>query len=116
MYTPSAIAGFIDGSLERLRTERLDMVLLHCPPSPVFYRDDIFAELEHQKELGKIADYGVSIERVDEGIQAMNYNISAIEVIFNMFRFKPLDELFPLAKEKNVGIIARVPLASAAIR
>ncbi len=112
MYTPSAIAGFIEGSLERLRTERLDMVLLHCPPSPVFYRDDIFAELEHQKELGKIADYGVSIERVDEGIQAMNYNISAIEVIFNMFRFKPLDELFSLAKEKNVGIIARVPLAS----
>ncbi len=112
MYTPSAIAGFIDGSLERLRTERLDMVLLHCPPSPVFYRDAIFAELEHQKELGKTADYDVSIERVDEGTQAMNYNISAIEVIFSMFRFKPLDELFPLAKEKNVGIIARVPLAS----
>lgn len=112
MYTPQAIAGFIDGSLERLQMDRLDMVLLHCPPSPVFERDDIFEELERQKQMGKIADYGVSIERVEEGLKAMKYGISAIEVIFNMFRFKPLDELFPMAEEKNIGIIARVPLAS----
>ena len=112
MYTPEAIAGFIEGSLGRMKLERLDMILLHCPPTSVFARDDIFGELDRQKKAGKIADYGVSIEKVQEGIQAMEYDISAIEVIFNMFRLKPLDTLFPLAEEKNVGIIARVPLAS----
>lgn len=112
MYTPAAIAGFIEDSLRRMRLEKLDMILLHCPPTPVYQRDDIFGELEKQKKAGKIADYGVSIEKAEEGIQAMEYDISAMEVIFNMFRLKPLDELFPLAKKKNVGIIARVPLAS----
>ena len=61
----------MEDSLRRLRLERLDLVLLHCPPSPVFARDDIFAELDRQKRLGKIADYGVSIEKVSEGLQAM---------------------------------------------
>ncbi|MBQ9251375.1 MAG: aldo/keto reductase [Clostridia bacterium] len=111
-YTPAAIAGFIEDSLQRMKLEKLDMILLHCPPTPVFSRDDIFAELDRQKELGKIADYGVSIEKVEEGIQAMEYDVSAMEVIFNMFRLKPLEQLFPLAAQKNVGIIARVPLAS----
>ena len=112
MYTPEAVAGFIEGSLKRLKTDRLDLILLHCPPTSVYCRDDIFGELEKQKKAGKIADYGVSIEKVEEGIQAMEYDISAMEVIFNMFRLKPLDRLFPMAAEKNVGIIARVPLAS----
>ncbi len=112
MYTPAAVAGFIEGSLQRMKAERLDMVLLHCPPTPVFRRDDIFAELERQKQLGKIAGYGVSIEKAEEGLMAMEYGISAMEVIFNMFRLKPLDELFPLAKKNNVAVIARVPLAS----
>lgn len=112
MYTPEAIAGFIDGSLSRMKLEKLDMILLHCPPTPVFRRDDIFAELERQKAAGKIAGYGVSIEKVEEGLAAMEYDISAMEVIFNMFRLKPLDTLFPMAAKKNVAIIARVPLAS----
>ncbi len=112
MYTPEAIAGFIDGSLSRMKLERLDMILLHCPPTPVYRRDDIFGELEKQKKAGKIADYGVSIEKVEEGLQAMEYDISAMEVIFNMFRLKPLDGLLPAAAARNVGIIARVPLAS----
>ncbi len=112
LYTPEAIAGFVEDSLTRLRLERLDLLLLHCPPSSVFARDDIFAELDRQKRLGKIADYGVSIEKVSEGLQAMEYDISALEVVFNMFRLKPLDELLPRAAEKNVGLIARVPLAS----
>lgn len=68
MYTPVAIAGFIEDSLRRMRLEKLDMILLHCPPTPVFARDDIFAELDRQKKLGKIADYGVSIEKVQEGM------------------------------------------------
>lgn len=112
MYTPEAVAGFIDGSLNRMKFDRLDLILLHCPPTSVYRRDDIFTELEKQKRAGKIADYGVSIEKVEEGIQAMEYDISAMEVIFNMFRLKPLDQLFPMAEKKNVGVIARVPLAS----
>ena len=112
MYTPEAIDGFIGDSLRRMGLERLDMILLHCPPTPVYARDDIFAELERQKAAGRIADYGVSVEKVSEGLQAMEYGISAIEVIFNMFRLKPLDELIPAAEKNNVALIARVPLAS----
>ncbi len=112
MYTPEAIRSFVEDSLVRLRMEKLDMILLHCPPTPVYARDDIFAELDRLKKAGKIADYGVSVERVEEGLQAMEYDISAIEVIFNMFRLKPLDELLPKAAGRQVGIIARVPLAS----
>ncbi len=112
MYTAEAIAGFVENSLTRMNLDRLDLILLHCPPSSVYARDDIFTELDRLKKAGKIADYGVSIEKVEEGIQAMEYDISAMEVIFNMFRLKPLDRLFPMAAEKKVGIIARVPLAS----
>lgn len=112
MYTPDAIEAFVDGSLERMGLERLDMTLLHCPPSSVFRKDEIFTRLDKMKASGKLRDYGVSIEKVSEGIDAMEYDISAMEVIFNMFRLKPTEELFPKAIEKNVGILARVPLAS----
>ena len=112
MYTPAAVEGFIDGSLKRMGLEKLDMVLLHCPPTSVYQRDDIFSALDKIKEKGKIADYGVSIEKVSEGIAAMEYNISAMEVIYNMFRLKPAEKLFPKAKQNDVGIIVRVPLAS----
>jgi len=111
-YTPEAIAEFIEGSLQRLKVQRLDLVLLHCPSPPVYARDDIFSELQRQRRMGNIADYGVSIEKVSEGLAAMEYDVAAIEVVFNMFRLKPMDELLPRAKEKNVGVIARVPLAS----
>lgn len=111
-YTPEAMERFVDGSLKRLGLERLDLVLLHCPPSPVYQNDALFAGMDRLKEKGKIADYGVSIEKVSEGLKAMEYNISAIEVIFNMFRLKPAEELFPQAKAHDIGIITRVPLAS----
>lgn len=111
-YTPERMEAFIDASLKRLQLERLDLVLLHCPPSSVYQKDDLFAGLDQIKRSGKIADFGVSIEKVSEGIAAMEYGISAIEVIYNMFRLKPEEELFPLARQKDVGIICRVPLAS----
>lgn len=111
-YTPENMERFICGSLKRLGVERLDMVLLHCPPSEVYHNDALFAGMDRMKERGLIADYGVSIEKVSEGLAAMDYNISAIEVIFNMFRMKPIEELFPAAKRNNIGIITRVPLAS----
>ena len=112
MYTPEAMEQYIDDSRKRMDIETIDLVLLHCPPTPVYKKKEIFDKLEELKAKGKIANYGVSIEKVSEGIEAMNYGISAIEVIFNMFRLKPLEELFPMAKEKGVAIIVRVPLAS----
>ncbi|MEG1594779.1 MAG: aldo/keto reductase, partial [Oscillibacter sp.] len=111
-YTPANMEAFIDQSLTRLGVEQLDMVLLHCPPTAVYSDDALFAGLENIKRSGKIANYGVSIERVSEGLAAMQYGIAAIEVVFNMFRLKPAEELFAKAKAGNVGILARVPLAS----
>ncbi len=112
MYTPEAVEGFVDQSLQRLGLEKLDMILLHCPPSSVYQKDEIFHRMDQMKTSGKISSYGVSIEKVSEGLAAMDYDISAIEVIFNMFRLKPAEELFPVASKNNVGILARVPLAS----
>ncbi|MFI3207607.1 MAG: aldo/keto reductase [Eubacteriales bacterium] len=111
-YTPENIEGFVDESLNRLQLEKLDMVLLHCPPTSVYKNDDLFTGLDRMKQSGKITNYGVSIEKVEEGIVAMDYDIAAMEVIFNMFRLKPLDELFKMTLENNIGVIARVPLAS----
>ncbi|MFI3172081.1 MAG: aldo/keto reductase [Eubacteriales bacterium] len=111
-YTIENIEGFVDSSLSRLGVEKLDMVLLHCPPSSVYRKDSLFTGLDKMKLSGKIANYGVSIEKVNEGIAAMDYDIAGIEVIFNMFRLKPLDELFTLTKKNDIGVIARVPLAS----
>lgn len=111
-YTPENMEKFVDGSLQRLGVEQLDMVLLHCPPTSVYQKDTLFAGMDKLVQKGKIAHYGVSIEKVAEGLQAMEYSISAIEVIFNMFRLKPAEELLPAAKAKNIGILARVPLAS----
>lgn len=111
-YTTENMERFIDGSLQRLGVERLDLVLLHCPPTSVYQKDDLFAGLDRLVQKGKLAHYGVSIETVSEGLQAMEYPIAAIEVIFNLFRLKPAEELLPAAQAKDVGILARVPLAS----
>lgn len=111
-YTPENTERFIDRSLERLGMEQLDLVLLHCPPSSVYQKDELFAGLDKLVQKGKIAHYGVSIEKVSEGLRAMEYPISAIEVIFNMFRLKPAEELFPAAQARQISILARVPLAS----
>lgn len=111
-YTPKNMEQFIDGSLKRMGVEQLDLVLLHCPPTSVYQKDDLFTGMDRLVQKGKIAHYGVSIEKVSEGLQAMEYPISAMEVIFNLFRLKPAEELFPEAKHNHVGILARVPLAS----
>ncbi len=100
MYTPQAIEKFVDGSLSHLGTEKLDMILLHCPPTLVYRNDEIFTKLEQLKAGGKLIDYGVSIETAEEGLLAMEYDIAAMEVIFNMFRLKPLEQLFPTAQQK----------------
>lgn len=112
MYTPEAIVGFVEASLSRMELDQLDMVLLHCPPTSVYRKDEIFTQLAELKSSGKIAGYGVSIETVQEGLMAMEYEIDTIEVVFNMFRMKPVEQLLVDAKKNDVGVIARVPLAS----
>ncbi len=112
-YTREAITGYIEDSLKRLGLECLDLIQLHCPPTDVFYRPEIFETLRDLRRAGKIRHFGVSVERVEEGLKAMEYEgMSSIQVIYNMFRQRPHELLFPMAKQKGVGIICRVPLAS----
>lgn len=112
-YTPEALRGYVEESLQRLDVEAIDLIQLHCPPTEVYYRPEIFAEFDKLKKEGKILNLGVSIGKVEEGIKALEYdNVTSIQVIYNMFRQRPHEKLFPMAQEKNVGIIVRVPLAS----
>ena len=112
-YTPEALRGFVEDSLRNSGLDALDLIQLHCPPSEVYERDEIFELFDRLKEEGKILNMGVSVELVDEAIKALAYeNMCSVQIIFNMFRHKPAEEFFHLAQEKNVGIIVRVPLAS----
>lgn len=111
-YTEENMRRFVNQSRERMGVDALDLTLLHCPPTPIFSNKEFFACLDKMKAEGIIRHYGVSIERIDEGLAALEHDISAIEVIFNMYRQRPTEELFKKAAEKNVGIIVRVPLAS----
>lgn len=111
-YNAENIRRFVFNSMQNMQRDCLDMVLLHCPPSEVYSKQEVFDTLDALKREGRILHYGVSVERIDEALEAMNHDISAIEIIFNMFRLRPADELFAKAKQQNVGIIVRVPLAS----
>ena len=112
-YEPEVLVNYVEDTLKRMGLETLDLIQLHCPPTDVYYRPEIFDTFERLKKDGKIQNLGVSVEKVEEGIKAMEYeNVSTIQVIFNIFRQRPKEKLFVEAKEKNVGIIARVPLAS----
>lgn len=112
-YTPERLRKHVEDSLSNLGLEQLDLIQLHCPPSAVYRRDEIFSLFEDLKKEGKIAEMGVSVERIDEAIAAMEYEVvSTVQVIFNLFRQKPIEQLFPIAEAKNVGLIIRVPLAS----
>lgn len=112
-YTPERLRKHVEDSLSNLGLGQIDLIQLHCPPSEVYKRDEIFSLFEDLKKEGKIAEMGVSVERIDEAIGAMEYEVvSTVQVIFNLFRQKPIEQLFPLAEAKNVGLIIRVPLAS----
>lgn len=112
-YTKANLEAFIDRSLTNLEVERLDLVQLHCPPTEVFYRPDVFDGLEDLKRAGKIGHYGVSVEKVEEALKAIEYpGVESIQIIFNIFRQRPAGLFFAEAKRRNVAVIARVPLAS----
>jgi aryl-alcohol dehydrogenase-like predicted oxidoreductase len=112
-YTKANIEAFIDRSLKNLEIDSLDLVQLHCPLTEVYYRPEMFEGLEEIRKAGKIKHYGVSVEKVEEALKAIEYpGVVSVQIIFNMFRQRAAGLFFQEAKRRNVAVIARVPLAS----
>jgi len=112
-YTGKNIEKFIDRSLQNLKAESLDLLQLHCPPTQTYYQPELFEYLDQLVTKGKILHYGVSVEKVEEAIKAIEYtNMATVQIVFNIFRQRPAQIFFQLAKEYDIGIITRVPLAS----
>jgi len=112
-YTKEHLTAFVDRSLKNLGTDCLDLVQLHCPPVEVYYRPVVFDAMESLIAAGKIRNYGVSVEKVEEGLKAIEYpGVVSVQIIYNIFRQRPADLFFKEAKRKDVAVIVRVPLAS----
>ncbi len=112
-YTPEAFVAWTDRSRENLGMETLDLVQLHCPPTDVYYHPELFAACDDLVAGGAIAHYGVSVEKVEEAIKAIEYpGIASVQIIFNMVRQRPADHFLAMALANGVGVLARVPLAS----
>ena len=112
-YTAANLTTFVERSLQNLGTEALDLVQLHCPPTPVYDDAAVFGALDDLQRAGKIRAYGVSVETVEEAEKALAHpGVQSVQIIFNMFRLKPAEQFFDLAQQRRVGILARVPLAS----
>jgi aryl-alcohol dehydrogenase-like predicted oxidoreductase len=112
-YSRANLTAWVDRSLRNLEVEALDLLQLHCPPSPVFGNPEVYGILDDMVAAGKIRHYGVSVERVDEALEAVRHpGVKTVQIIFNMFRLKPADLFFAEAARRQVGILARVPLAS----
>ena len=112
-FTPENLRAWTDRSRANLGVDRLDLVQLHCPPTPVFAADEVFDALDALVAEGNLAAYGVSVETCDEALTAIaRPHVASVQIILNAFRRKPLERVLPAAREAGVGIIARVPLAS----
>ena len=112
-YKHEPIEEFIDRSLLNLKLEKIDLVQLHCPPLEICKKPETFEKMNELIQKGKILNYGVSVYNLSEAYEAIKYeNVKSIQLVFNIFRQKPLDEFFKLAKKKKIAIIARGPLAS----
>ena len=112
-YQPAVLRKFVEDSLSNMGLETLDLIQLHCPPTEVYYRPEIFELFDRLKEEGKILNLGISVEKIEEALKGIEYeNVTTVQIIFNMFRQRPAELFFEQAQKKNVGIIVRVPLAS----
>jgi aryl-alcohol dehydrogenase-like predicted oxidoreductase len=112
-YGAANLAGWVEDSLQNLDTDALDLLQLHCPPTELYSRPDVFEMLDGLVKAGKIRYYGVSVEKVEEALKAIEFpNVQSVQIIFNCFRQRPAEEFFLRAKQKQMGILARVPLAS----
>jgi aryl-alcohol dehydrogenase-like predicted oxidoreductase len=112
-YDHEHLSAFVERSLENLGVEAIDLLQLHCPPTEAYRQDETFEALDRLQRDGKVKNYGVSVEKVEEARMALSYpGVKTVQIIFNIFRQKPAEEFFPLAEERSVGVLARVPLAS----
>src|SRR3990170_3106941 len=112
-YTRANLEAFIDRSRSNLGVETLDLVQLHCPPIDVYYRPEVFEALDGLVAAGKIRRYGVSVEKAEEALKAIEYpGVVSVQIIYNLFRQRPAELFFREAQARNVAVIARVPLAS----
>jgi aryl-alcohol dehydrogenase-like predicted oxidoreductase len=112
-YSRQNLTAWIDDSLRNLAIDRIDLLQLHCPPTALFDHAEVFGTLDDFVNAGKLRFYGVSVEKIEEALKAIEYpNVQSVQIIFNCFRQRPADEFFEAAKREQVGILARVPLAS----
>jgi aryl-alcohol dehydrogenase-like predicted oxidoreductase len=112
-YTIENLTAFIERSLRNLDVEALDLLQLHCPPTEVYYRPELFAGLDGLVQQGKIRHYGVSVEQVEQALKAIEYpGVQTVQIIFNIFRQRPAELFFNEARRRKVGILARLPLSS----
>jgi aryl-alcohol dehydrogenase-like predicted oxidoreductase len=112
-YNRANLVAFVDRSLTNLATETIDLLQLHCPPTEVYYRPEVFGVLDDLVKAGKLRHYGVSVEKVEEALKAIEYpGVESVQIIFNIFRQRPADLFFAEAQRRRVGILARVPLSS----
>src|SRR5438105_5680449 len=112
-YSRQNLSSWINDSLRNLATDTIDLVQLHCPPTDLYYHPEVFSILDDLVTAGKIRYYGVSVERVEEALKAIEFpNVQTVQIIFNCFRMRPAELFFAQAQKKQVGILARVPLAS----
>lgn len=112
-YNRRNLVTFVERCLKNLETDSLDLVQLHTPPTEVYYRPEVFGILDDLAKEGKIRHYGVSVEKIEEALKAIEYpNLQSVQIIFNIFRQRPAENFFQEAKRRAVGVIARVPLAS----
>lgn len=112
-YNRQNLTAFVERSLKNLQVEAIDLLQLHCPPTPVYYMPETFGVLDDLVQAGKLRYYGVSVEKVEEALKAIEYpNVQTVQIIFNIFRMRPAELFFQEAIRRKVGILARVPLAS----
>jgi aryl-alcohol dehydrogenase-like predicted oxidoreductase len=112
-YNRANLTAFVERSLKNLGTEALDLLQLHCPPTQIYYMPEVFGILDDFVKAGKVHFYGVSVEKVEEALKAIEYpNVQSVQIIFNLFRHRPAELLFEQVKKRKVGILARVPLVS----
>ena len=112
-YNRQNLTAFVERSLKNLEVESLDLLQLHCPPTEVYYNPEVFGVLDDLVAAGKLRYYGVSVEKVEEALKAIEFpNVQSVQIIFNIFRQRPAELFFGEAQRRKVGILARVPLAS----
>jgi aryl-alcohol dehydrogenase-like predicted oxidoreductase len=112
-YSRDNLTAFVERSLQNLGVDALDLVQLHTPPPAAYYRPDVFGVMDDLVRAGKVRFYGVSVEKVEEGLKALDYpGVQSVQIIYNMFRQRPGELFLSQARRRQVGVLARIPLAS----